>query len=490
MAVDKEMEAVFKSSRAGVDPVSGNDVPIGSTPEEVRDDIPAQLSEGEYVIPADVVRYYGVKFFEDLRTEAKTGWMQMEQNGRVGGEPVAPTGMEMGQDELPFDISELETIEAAEGTYVAGFDEGGLAGLDIAGAFAGMPEAMASGTEQRMYKNPKNPSAPAIPLIFINGEPSGQASFYIQQGYVPASGEAETVETPVTTQPTAGSPKPVTVDDENQYAGDAKLAKIEESSKVDWNTASADDFSKTLGMLESSFDNKAASGLASMALGPIGGIAASIGIKSRERNMAYDMLDGIASQLESSNLAKETRDKLIEQRTRLEKIVSTGDDGKSDDGLLGKSAIFGGKSSMYEGLVDTGGTDGKPDGRVTFADTWLGDALGFDGSFGIDGPSLAESRAGARRKGGFSYDPTIANIPAGTQPPADTRTQDEKISDYTKDWQNATAAVNSASAADDPAAWTAAVKAQSEASKAATKAIQEKNNRTGFFGLSTKKDDE
>ena len=29
-----------------VDPVSGNDVPPGSTQEEVRDDIPAQLSEG------------------------------------------------------------------------------------------------------------------------------------------------------------------------------------------------------------------------------------------------------------------------------------------------------------------------------------------------------------------------------------------------------------------------------------------------------------
>ena len=34
------------------DPVSGNDVPPGSMQEEVRDDIPAQLSEGEFVFPA------------------------------------------------------------------------------------------------------------------------------------------------------------------------------------------------------------------------------------------------------------------------------------------------------------------------------------------------------------------------------------------------------------------------------------------------------
>mgnify|MGYP003312160438 CR=1 FL=1 len=44
-----------------VDPVSGNDVPPGSTQEEVRDDIPAQLSEGEFVFPADVVRFIGLE---------------------------------------------------------------------------------------------------------------------------------------------------------------------------------------------------------------------------------------------------------------------------------------------------------------------------------------------------------------------------------------------------------------------------------------------
>src|SRR6056300_2100913 len=75
-----------------VDPVSGNEVPPGSMAEEVRDDVPAQLSEGEYVVPADVVRYYGVKFFEDLRSEAKMGLGEMEQNGRIGGEPVPAGG--------------------------------------------------------------------------------------------------------------------------------------------------------------------------------------------------------------------------------------------------------------------------------------------------------------------------------------------------------------------------------------------------------------
>ena len=78
------------------DPISGNPIPNGSMAEEVRDDIPAQLSEGEYVVPADVVRYYGVKHFEDIRNKAKTGLQNMEKNGRIGGEPVPVGGPKAG----------------------------------------------------------------------------------------------------------------------------------------------------------------------------------------------------------------------------------------------------------------------------------------------------------------------------------------------------------------------------------------------------------
>jgi len=103
--MNRQMEMAFmregglRDDGMNVDPVSGNEVPPGSMAKEVRDDIPARLSEGEYVVPADVVQYYGVKFFEDLRADAKIGLQEMERNGRIGGEPVDD------------DLSEAEMME-------------------------------------------------------------------------------------------------------------------------------------------------------------------------------------------------------------------------------------------------------------------------------------------------------------------------------------------------------------------------------------------
>jgi hypothetical protein len=66
-----------------VDPVSGNDVPTGAMQEEVRDDIPAQLSEGEFVFPADVVRYIGLERLMMMRQAAKEGLGKMEAMGQM-----------------------------------------------------------------------------------------------------------------------------------------------------------------------------------------------------------------------------------------------------------------------------------------------------------------------------------------------------------------------------------------------------------------------
>ncbi len=123
-----------------VDPVSGNDVPPGSLPIEVRDDIPARLSEGEYVVPADVVRYYGVKFFEDLRTGAKMGLQQMDKDGRIGGEPIEPqpSDKEISEQELMAILKEElnkekpKNLSNPESKPTARMNKGGLASTTMA----------------------------------------------------------------------------------------------------------------------------------------------------------------------------------------------------------------------------------------------------------------------------------------------------------------------------------------------------------------------
>ena len=103
------------------DEVSGNDVPTGSTREEVRDDIPAQLSEGEFVLPADVVRYHGLEKIMALRDEAKQGLQKMEAMGQMGNSEEATL-----PDDIPFDMDDLDMededepqeMEMAEGGYV------------------------------------------------------------------------------------------------------------------------------------------------------------------------------------------------------------------------------------------------------------------------------------------------------------------------------------------------------------------------------------
>jgi len=173
-----------------VDPVSGNEVPTGSLPEEVRDDIPAQLSEGEYVVPADVVRFFGVKFFEDIRAEAKRGFASMEANGRIGGEPI---GIEMGGDELPFDISELQMVDDGEpeqpmmneGGFISGYAPGGLA--DTGDLPLTEENYQGTGMQQRQYTNAEGN---IITILFFNGMPMS----VIPAGYSPYTPEATPTE--------------------------------------------------------------------------------------------------------------------------------------------------------------------------------------------------------------------------------------------------------------------------------------------------------
>ena len=102
-------EGGLKDEGNTIDPVSGNEVPPGATQEEVRDDIPAQLSEGEFVFPADVVRYIGLEKLMNLRQEAKAGLARMEAMGQMGNADEATL-----PDDIPFTLDDLDTREETE----------------------------------------------------------------------------------------------------------------------------------------------------------------------------------------------------------------------------------------------------------------------------------------------------------------------------------------------------------------------------------------
>ena len=157
MALNEQTEMAFRDRPTRVDPVSGNEVPPGALPSEVRDDIPARLSEGEYVVPADVLQYYGIKFFEDLRNKAKTELAGLEENNRIGGEPVGDN------IDFPFSVDELNVYEdntpvaANMGGMIRGYQEGGIT------------DAVLPGTNESIIKTFINDAGQRLFIRFLNG---------------------------------------------------------------------------------------------------------------------------------------------------------------------------------------------------------------------------------------------------------------------------------------------------------------------------------
>ena len=136
MALNEQTEMVFGDEPPRRDPVSGNEVPPGALPSEVRDDIPARLSEGEYVVPADVLQYYGIKFFEALRGKA--------------------------EGDFPFSVEELnsyedgEPVQANMGGVIKGYQEGGITQMDPLGS-------------QSVLKTYINDAGQRLFIRFVNG---------------------------------------------------------------------------------------------------------------------------------------------------------------------------------------------------------------------------------------------------------------------------------------------------------------------------------
>ena len=92
-----------------IDKESGNKVPVGGTKKGVRDDIPINISEGEFIFPEDVTRYIGLKELMNMRQEAKMGLKKMEAMGLMGNADEATI-----PDDLPFTMDDLIVVQVAD----------------------------------------------------------------------------------------------------------------------------------------------------------------------------------------------------------------------------------------------------------------------------------------------------------------------------------------------------------------------------------------
>ena len=345
MAMEQQTQMAFAlgGSVEEVDPVSGNEVPPGSLPEEVRDDIDARLSEGEYVVPADVVRYYGVKFFEDLRTQAKSGFEDMEANGRIGGQPVPE------ENPLPFDVSELQVEEEP-----VQMNEGGF--LDRDALESKFPASfMGSGSPAQEWKTFENEAGLTITIRFIDGKPMS----VIPAGYTEVGARSEeALEAPRINDNDNDDPPPGST-----------------SEPVDLSSLSADELEK-LG------DGTADAGILEKVVGyaiPLAGTAMRLGREMKAADVNAEIVKRLKSgkNLDGSPLTSEDRARLGQI---FDRTVDTEESG---------SGIFGGQRSLTEGLQDTSG-----DEQVGFADTFLGDLLGFDGTPGIQATDKSGNKLG------------------------------------------------------------------------------------------------
>jgi hypothetical protein len=100
----EEIEAGLVDEGGMIDEESGNGVPNGALKEEVRDDQPAMLSPGEFVMPAYAVRYFGVENLVKMLRAAKQGMEQLDDLGLTGEPNSDDAGLETAV--LPSEMQE------------------------------------------------------------------------------------------------------------------------------------------------------------------------------------------------------------------------------------------------------------------------------------------------------------------------------------------------------------------------------------------------
>ena len=270
------------------DPVSGNKIPPGGTAKGVRDDIPIMASEGEYVIPANVVRHIGVEKLERMVAKAK------EEIGARGEEP-GPTG----DDELPFDPAELDSVPIE---MPMGMAEGGMV--------TPMPATTEEGFTGVKPHTDSNGKTVYVP--YFNGEPL----YDLPPGFSESKEQPGTI--PQTTQtkidPVRGGRRP----DNTNRSNPSENERTQGRSPLagDPNDWSVEDFVK-FGRQRDDFGSKAIKGMISMMPGGKLAVTARDKYLNRETSELMDQMLDTGLDLQGNPLSDDQKSMLSQTRTGL-----------------------------------------------------------------------------------------------------------------------------------------------------------------------------
>jgi hypothetical protein len=344
-------EGGLKDEGGMIDEESGNEVPVGGTRKGVRDDIPANVSEGEFIFPEDVTRYIGLDKLMKLRQEAKMGLKRMEAMGQMGNSDEATM-----EDDLPFGMADLIIVGGMpEGEEELDMAEGGLTTTSTGSRRTVaqptvqepttpvttqptvtrrltpepiVPEAISIDFKNLMgeaaieYKEYRNAAGESMMISFIGGEPV----YPIPDGYTLYTGEGA-----------VGSGTVGTTADSIAYATNTATAEYRQSGgdndtpppmptaeAINWGSLSTEELiaesSKLTGMSAT-----IAKG-AMVFLGPFGAIGYAM-MRHQDKKVAQEIADRITKGgLTASQLAtlKETQEKLTPKGfTLIGKVIET-----------------------------------------------------------------------------------------------------------------------------------------------------------------------
>lgn len=360
---DKQMEFMFMAEGGKVDPVSGNEIPPGGTAEGVRDDVDAKLSEGEYVIPANVVRFLGVDKLEKMVTKAEETLAEMEANGRMGNP-------EPEEDDLPFSDEELQTTEGPELKMA----EGGpvYTQRPSGGMFESVPYINAKG-DRRV-------------ILMYNGMP---INGMIPEGFFPDTPENRKALNPQSKT----TLKPVSTGGDSDTDNNPNAAETQKINVEEWTTDDFENMMKqqsTTDMIAKSF------GLA----GPAGAILGAAMMQGNKMTLSRAS-EEIANRLQNPDIPQEEKDRLSQVYQNIqEKSEDSGGlfGGAFGDkgllgGLIGDKGLLGGLFSSSRNKDQKGSIPNKPLSSAS--------RMGYSSSSDSSGPSGPKSRA-----------PTVSSRPA------------------------------------------------------------------------------